>query len=89
MKKTLIGVCLAAAAVVLAGCDVTHQDAPDPTATNTHPGTHEAVIQEPNGFRNVAFECNGSTGIYVTSRGVSSDVITSGIAVLADDPACR
>ncbi len=75
--------------LTLAGCAASHQDAPDPTAANTHAGTHSAVIQEPDGFRNVSFSCNGTTGVYVTSRGVSSDVITSGIAVLANDPACK
>jgi hypothetical protein len=88
IKKLALVATILAAGVVLAGCGASHQDAPDPTAANTHPGTNEAVIQEPDGFRNVAFACHGTTGVYVTSRGVSSDVITSGIAVLANDPAC-
>jgi hypothetical protein len=94
MRATAVSIGLGVAAIligglVLSGCAATHQDAPDPTAANTHPGTNEAVIQFPEGYRNVAFECHGSTGVYVTSRGVSSDVITSGIAVLANDPACK
>jgi hypothetical protein len=89
MNKAMLIGALAVAAGVLAGCDATHQDAPDPTAANTHPGAHEEVIQEPTGFRNVSFVCHGTTGVYVTSRGVSSDVITSGIAVLPSDPACK
>lgn len=88
IKRLAIATAVLAAAFVLAGCGETHQDAPDPTTANTHPGTHEEVIQEPAGFRNVAFSCHGTTGVYVTSRGVSTDVITSGIAVLANDPAC-
>jgi hypothetical protein len=77
-----------ALSVVLAGCGASHTDAPDPTAANTHPGTNEAVMQYPDGFRNVAFECHGTTGVYVTSHGQTTDAITSGIAVLANDPAC-
>lgn len=88
---TTVAVILAAT-VTLAGCADTHQDAPDPTSPNTHPGRNEEVIQEPEGFRNVSFACHGTTGVYVTSRGVTTDVITSGItsgiAVLANDPAC-
>ena len=80
---------MAGVLALAAACSSAHQDAPDPTAANTHPGTNERVIQEPDGFRNVVFSCNGTTGVYVTSRGVSSDVITSGIAVEANDPACR
>ena len=88
MKKIRIAALVAVAAVALAGC-ATHSDAPDPAPGNVHPGAREEVIQEPDGFRNVSFVCHGTTGVYVTSRGVSSDVITSGIAVLANDPACK
>lgn len=88
-KLAVLALASAAALALLAGCASTHQDAPDPTAANTHPGTNEAVMQFPDGFRNVAFECHGTTGVYVTSRGQTSDIITSGIAVLANDPACR
>lgn len=74
---------------LLVGCSAAHTDAPDPAPANINAGTHQKVIQEPDGFRNVAFSCNGTTGIYVTSRGVSSDVITSGISTVANDPACK
>jgi hypothetical protein len=52
------------------------------------------VFTMPEGFRNVAFGCNGSTGIYVTSRGWSKngygDVpsLPSAIAAVPNDPAC-
>lgn len=88
INKLAIVATVIAAGVILAGCGETHQDAPDPTSANTHPGSREEVIQEPDGFRNVSFACHGTTGVYVTSRGQSSDVITSGIAVLPNDTAC-
>lgn len=89
MKKILAIVFIAAASVALAGCGTTHNDAPDPAPANITVGTNQKVIKEPEGFRNVAFACNGTTGIYVTSRGVTSDVITSGISTVANDPACK
>jgi hypothetical protein len=89
--KTLITIAVILVGIggtLLIGCGATHQSGPEPTAANTHPGTNEGVIQMPDGFRNVAFECHGSTGVYVTSRSQTSD-ITSGVAVLANDPACK
>jgi hypothetical protein len=82
-------VAIAASFVLLVGCSAAHTDAPDPAPANINAGTHQKIIQEPDGFRNVAFSCNGTTGIYVTSRGVSSDIITSGISTVANDPACK
>jgi len=84
------GIAIAAASFVLiTGCSAAHTDAPDPAPANINSGTHQKIIQEPDGFRNVAFSCNGTTGIYVTSRGVSSDIITSGISTVANDTACK
>lgn len=70
--------------------DFSCKDAPAACAD----GTNTKVILMPDGFRNVAFTCNGSTGIYVTSRGWnqngSGDMpsLPSGIAVVANDPNC-
>lgn len=75
------------AVVALSGCG-THTSAPDPTGANTHAGNRQAVIQEPYGFRNVAFSCNGPDGIYVTSAG-ASDTLPSGVSVVVNDPACK
>jgi hypothetical protein len=75
--------------VGLASCSATKADAPEPSPSDIKSGTHTRVIQMPNGFRNVAATCQGSTGVYVTSRGVAeADPQPSGIAVLANDPAC-
>lgn len=87
----------AAATLILAvvGCSATGQkSAPELTEDNLTNGTNTKAIQMPEGFRNVAFTCHGTVGIYVTSRGVykvgSADApaLPSGIAVLADDPNC-
>jgi hypothetical protein len=73
----------------LASCSATKQDAPEPTGDNVKPGTHTRVIQMPNGFRNIAATCEGTTGIYVTSRGIAeTDPQPSSVALLANDPAC-
>ena len=73
---------------VLTGCG-THTSAPDPAPGNVVQGTNAHVIQEPYGFRNVAFSCFGTNGVYVTSRGVSGDDLPSAVFVLAGDPQCR
>lgn len=84
---TLIASVVCAGALAT-GCSLDHTDAPDPAPGSVHPGFNQEVIQEPDGFRNVAFSCHGSVGVYVTSRGQTSDIITSGVAVLANDPNC-
>lgn len=89
------GGAIVAALVFLTGCPgSTKQDAPDPTPDNIFNGTHTQVIRMPEGFRNVATTCRGTTGIYVTSRGLVQEsgqnvsTIPSGIFVLANDPSC-
>jgi hypothetical protein len=73
---------------VLTGCGVaTHQSAPDPTAGNVVNGDRTAVIQMPNGYRNVSFTCFRGNGIYVTSSAIDKSV-SSSITVLAHDPLC-
>lgn len=91
-RMIVVGVAVVAA---LTGCGAMKQDAPEPTPDNILNGTHTQVIRMPDGFRNVAVTCRGTTGIYVTSRGwtqeSTGDVVSlpSSIAVLANDPACR
>lgn len=81
----LLGVSL----LVLTGCGATKGDAPEPTGSNILNGTNTKVIKMPDGFRNIAFTCFGTTGVYVTSRGVAeTDPQPSGVAVLPNDPNC-
>jgi len=82
----------AMAAIALTGCGRQSQkSAPDPVGIKP---AVSRVFQMPEGFRNVAWSCNGKVGIYVTSRGVfnvgSSDytALPSGIAVINPDPNC-
>lgn len=73
----------------LSGCSG-HQSAPEPTPGNIINGTRTQVIQMPPGFRNVAFTCYGTTGVYVASRGIGTETaVSSGLAVVAADPKCR
>lgn len=75
--------------LALAGCTAAHESAPDVAPSDARPGTHAGAIQEPSGFRNVAFSCHGTVGVYVTSYGLNdSNGRVSGIAVLKDDPNC-
>lgn len=54
---------------------------------NTGPAT---IINMPDGFRNVAFKCDGSNMVYVTSRGKNEgfNAEISAIAVVPNDPRC-
>jgi hypothetical protein len=73
----------------LVACSATKRDAPEPESGSIRNGTHTRVIKMPNGFRNIAATCEGTTGIYVTSRGVAeTDPQPSSVAVLPNDPAC-
>jgi hypothetical protein len=89
-------VALVALVALLAGCDsASKADAPEPAPADIVNGTHTQVIKMPDGFRNLAFTCYGTTGIYVTSRGWIQDSaskeltpLPSSIAVLANDPKC-
>jgi uncharacterized secreted protein with C-terminal beta-propeller domain len=91
VKLALAGTLLVAG---LAGCSNSNQQSlPDPV-TN-HYLTRQVVFTEPDGFRNVSFGCNGTVGVYVTSRGAyknsGADVasLPSAVAVVADDPNCK
>jgi hypothetical protein len=92
MHKKLI---LAMAGVLaLAGCSNANQQSLPEPVTN-HVLARQVVFTEPDGFRNVAFGCNGTVGVYVTSRGAyktsGTDIasLPSSVAVLADDPNCK
>lgn len=92
MKKLIAAV---ACIFLVAGCGSDSKaDAPEPTPDNIVDGTHTQVIRMPDGFRNIAFTCYGTTGIYVTSRGwlqsQSTDVVSlpSDVAIQGNDPKC-
>lgn len=77
-------------------CDGSKSDAPFKCNPSTCiNGTRTTVVKMPDGFRNVAFTCNGVNGIYVTSRGWNQDgaadypSLPSAIAVVPNDPNCR
>lgn len=98
MNKKIAGVAavLGLAALLLAGCPGEAQEsAPEVDPANMIDGSNTTIIRMPEGFRNVSFTCNGTVGIYVTSRGFwqngNQDAIPlpSGVAVLANDPNCR
>jgi hypothetical protein len=81
---------------ILVGCGAsTKTDAPEPTPDNIVNGTNTQVIRMPDGFRNIAFTCYGSNGVYVTSRGTyqtgaeNATPLASSVFVLADDPHCK
>ena len=83
------------AVLALTGCGRASQKSSkdvDPSGIVT--GTHAKIIQEPSGFRNISFSCNGTVGMYVTSRGAVNSqaqgyvALPSGIAVLPNDPNC-
>lgn len=82
---------------LMTGCGMTREtksDAPEPTSDNIVNGTNTQIIRMPDGFRNVAFTCYGTVGVYVTSRGLwqqgNADLTTlpSSIALLPNDPHC-
>jgi hypothetical protein len=76
---------LAAAAMLLVGCQgKTHQSA-EARATDTTPAD---VHQMPTGFRNFSEKCDGhGNRVYITSDGGDNGKWASGIAVLRD-PTC-
>lgn len=88
-RAMLTGGAIVGGALLLTGCPATKQDAPEPESGSIRNGTNTRVIKMPNGFHNIAATCEGSTGIYVTSRGVAeTDPQPSSVAVLPNDPAC-
>ena len=96
MKKISVIAIALSAVVVMSGCSSVQQSAPEPTPDDIINGTNTQVIQMPEGFRNVAFTCHGTTGVYVTSRGWikgSTDAnltpLPSDISVVPDHEMCR
>lgn len=94
-RDMLIGGSIAAALLLLTGCGATKSDAPEPTPDNILNGTRTQVLRMPDGFRNVAVTCDGTTAIYVTSRGWSQestgDVVSlpSSVAVVPNAKRCQ
>jgi len=88
-QMALVVGCAAAIIVTttISACGSTHNNAPDPVPSNIINGTNQQVIQEPDGYRNVAFSCFGSNGVYVTSRS-NVDSLPSSLFVLPNDPHC-
>ena len=93
-RRTAARLVVIAAVGLSTGCGATKGDAPETTPDNIVNGTHTQVIRMPDGFRNVAFTCYGTTGIYVTSRGwvegSAADVVSlpSALSVQPGDPKC-
>lgn len=89
-----LGLSAIAIGLGLAGCSNFNQKSLPEPVTN-HYLTRQVAYTLPDGFRNVAFGCNGTVGVYVTSRGAfknsGTDVtsLPSSVAVLADDPNCK
>jgi hypothetical protein len=88
----IVGVAL----MVLAGCAAsgpTHQSAPNPAEIN-HQAAN-AIVEMPDGFRNVAEKCDsGGNMILVSSRGElldnnSGGALPSAVAVILNDPRCK
>jgi len=85
------------AALALGGCGLfdnpAQQSTEEPKPENIINGTNTQVIQMPEGFRNVAFTCYGTDGVFVTSRGpyqagMNADGLPSSIYVVPNDPHC-
>lgn len=96
-KRIVVVLATAATAVLLlsgSSCNPAQESAPEVDPANMVDGSNTTIIRMPEGFRNVSFTCNGTVGIYVTSRGFwqngNADAIPlpSGVAVLANDPNC-
>ena len=82
--------CFMLAGILTGGSCSTKADAPEPSPSNIINGTNTQVIKMPDGFRNIAFTCYGSNGVYVTSRGVvETDPQPSGVTVVPNDEHCR
>lgn len=91
MKRAIV---IITCGLMLTACSSMKEDAPEPTPDNIVNGTHTQVIRMPDGFRNIAFTCYGTSGVYVTSRGVfqngnkDATPLASGLAVVSNDPHC-
>lgn len=83
MKRFLV--IIGIGAVLLAGCAGadTHSDA-QVTDVNHGPAR---TIDFPEGFRNVAAKCDGTTMVYSLSVS-TSDNLSGGVAVVPNDPRC-
>lgn len=90
MKKMSAIMTGVAALALLMGCAATHESAEEvDCTTQCFDGTNTRVIRNPAGFRNVLMTCDGTTGLYVTSRGNDlSTPVASDLVVIINDPRC-
>lgn len=102
MKTKRIAILYVAATIVLAlaigglaacgSASERRQNADKKSERDTGPAL---IINEPKGFRNVAFKCYGPNGVYVTSRGDNlsggsqGTELPSSIYVVANDENCK
>lgn len=97
VAMSIVIVIVAVVAVMTTACTSASQhDAPEPEPDDIINGTHTQVIQMPDGFRNLAFTCHGTVGLYVTSRGwVQSSAdknivpLPSTVSAVTDHPMCK
>lgn len=90
VQKAIGAVSLAAVATGLVACSSTHRDAPEPKGDNILNGANTQVVQMPDGFRNFAFTCYGTDGVFVTSRSTNGDTsLPSSIFVVPGDEHCK
>lgn len=83
MRRITIGL-TAAAIMALAACgNSTHQSS-DYGNVNHAPAN---VVQFPDGFRNIAYKCDGPNMVYSVSS-ANSDSLSGGVAIAANDPRC-
>lgn len=84
MRRIILAIAVAGA-LTLTGCSGdTHQDAP---VTDVNHGPAR-TLDFPDGFRNVAAKCDGTTMVYSLSSG-STDSLSGGVAVVPNDTRCH
>lgn len=96
MKTPLIAISaflLGMFAAVPPGCSLTNQNKEEDfdSAIIGRDNSPAKVLDMPDGFRNVAYKCNGTNMVYVTSRGKNGGAFkseVSAVSVVPNDPRC-
>jgi hypothetical protein len=94
-KSLAIGAVLVGIVGGITGCSSNANQKSLPEPVTNYYLTKQIVFTMPDGFRNIAVGCNGTTGVYDTSRGAyknsGADVasLPSSIATVANDPYCK